>query len=286
MLAHGRHSRLKSRLGPVAEATAPAPAAPAALAALAVVAFAASLTPSPASAQATTKILVRVTSHDAKVIGSGVGGARVTIRDFQTGAILAEGIQEGSTGNTSAIMVTPRERGATVYGTDGAAGYLATLELSQPTMIEITAEGPLGTPHAIQRASKTMLAVPGRDVLGEGVLIELIGFTVELRSPAVDASLTAGTPFTVSVSVTMLCGCPTEPGGMWNADDIDVLVRVLDGGKEVATQPLSFAGTTSTYATQLTVSQTGLLELQVLALNDDTGNFGMASRTVVVKPAR
>ena len=275
----------RTRTAPQLPAPA-APAAPAALAALAVVVLAASLTPSPASAQATTKILVRVTSDDAKIIGSGVGGARVTIRDFQTGAILAEGIQEGSTGNTSAIMVTPRERGATVYGTDGAAGYLATLELSQPTMIEITAEGPLGTPHAIQRASKTMLAVPGRDVLGEGVLIELIGFTVELRSPAVDASLAAGTSFTVSVSVTMLCGCPTEPGGMWNADDIDVLVRVLDGGKEVATQPLSFAGTTSTYATQLTVSQTGLLELQVLALNDDTGNFGMASRTVVVKPAR
>lgn len=265
--------------------TAPLPRCPAALATIAMTFFAA---PSLAFTQATTptQILIRVTSHDAKIIGSGVGGARVTIRDFQTGAILAEGIQEGSTGNTSAIMVTPRERGATVYGTDGAAGYLATLELSQPTMIEITAEGPLGTPHAIQRASKTMLVVPGRDVLGEGVLIELIGFTVELRSPAVDASLAAGTPFTVSVSVTMLCGCPTEPGGLWNADDIDVLVRVLDGGKEVATQPLSFAGTTSTYATELTVSQTGRLELQVLALNDDTGNFGMASRTVVVKPAR
>jgi hypothetical protein len=249
------------------------------------VALAVCLTPSPVSAQATTKLLVRVTSHDAKIIGSGVGGARVTIRDFQTGAILAEGIQEGSTGNTDAIMVTPRARGATVYGTDGAAGFLAILELSQPTMIEITAEGPLGTAHAVQRASKTMLAVPGRDVLGEGILIELLGFTVEWQSPAVGASLVAGTPFKVAVSVTMLCGCPTEPGGLWNADEIDVIVRVLDGGKEVASQPLTYAGTRSTYGTELTVSHTGRLELQVLALNDATGNFGMASQAVDVRPA-
>ncbi len=264
--------------------TPTAPAAPAALAAPAVI-FAVvaltTLTPSPAPAQATT-ILVRVTSHDAKIIGSGVGGARVTIRDFRTGAVLAEGIQEGSTGNTSAIMVTPRERGATVYDTDGAAGYLATLQL----MIEITAEGPLGTPHAIQRASKTMLVVPGRDVLGEGVIIELLGYTVELQSPAVGASLVAGTPFTVAVSVTMLCGCPTEPGGLWDADEFDVVVRVLDGGTEVASQPLTYAGTRSTFATELAVSQTGRLELQVLALNDGTGNFGMATQTIDVKPAR
>jgi hypothetical protein len=273
--------------------TQPAPAAPAALAApavialavLAVVALAASLTPAPLSAQATT-LLVRVTSHDAKIIGSGVGGARVTIRDFRTGAVLAEGIQEGSTGNTSAIMVTPRERGATVYDTDGAAGYLATLQLSQPTMIEITAEGPLGTPHAIQKASKTMLVVPGRDVLGEGIIIELLGFTVELQSPAVDASLVAGTRFTVTASVTMLCGCPTEPGGLWDADRFDVMVRVLDGGKEIATHPLTYAGTRSTFATELTLSQTGRLELQVLALDDDKGNFGMASQTIEVQPAR
>ncbi len=264
--------------------TQTAPAAPAALAVLAVVALT-TLTPVTIAAQATT-ILVRVTSHDAKIIGSGVGGARVTIRDFQTGAVLAEGIQEGGTGNTSAIMVTPRERGATVYDTDGAAGYLATLQLSQPTMIEITAEGPLGTPHAIQRASKTMLVVPGRDVLGEGVIIELLGYTVELQSPAVGASLVAGTPFTVAVSVTMLCGCPTEPGGLWDADEFDVVVRVLDGGTEVASQPLTYAGTRSTFATELAVSQTGRLELQVLALNDGTGNFGMATQTIDVKPAR
>lgn len=243
--------------------------------------------PAVAAAQATTptRILVRVTSHDAKIIGSGVGGARVTIRDVQSGAILAEGIQEGSTGDTRAIMVTPRARDATVYGTEGAAGFLAILELTQPTTIEIAAEGPLGTPHAVQRASKTMLAVPGHDVLGEGIIIELLGFTVELQSPAAGASLVAGMPFTVVASVTMLCGCPTEPGGMWDADGFDVVVRVLDGDTEVASQPLTYAGTRNTYAAELMVPRTGRLQLQVLALDDDKGNFGWATRTVEMGPA-
>ncbi len=68
-----------------------------------------------------TQIVVRVTAHDAKIIGSAVGGATVTVVAVETGDTLATGVQEGSTGNTRNIMVNPRERGATVYDTPGAA---------------------------------------------------------------------------------------------------------------------------------------------------------------------
>lgn len=130
-----------------------------------------------------TKVMVRAVSRDAKIIGTNVGGARITIRDASNGRVLAEGVQEGATGNTRLIMVKPRERGSTVYGTEGAAGFLATLELQRPTTVEIIAEGPLGTPQSTQRASKTLLVIPGRDILGEGVLLEIHGFTVTLLEP-------------------------------------------------------------------------------------------------------
>ena len=242
--------------------------------------------PTVLAAQQSTTILIRVTAHDAKIIGSGVGGARVTVRDYETGVVLAEGIQEGSTGDTRAIMVTPRERGATVYDTEGAAGFLAQLNLSQPTMVEIIAEGPLGTPQALQRASKTMLAVPGQNVLGEGIAIELLGFTVELESPSTGAALVAGIPFPVTASVTMLCGCPTEPGGMWDSDQFQVIVRVLDAGSEMARQPLGYAGIRNMYTTTLTLPHAGRYELQVLALDPDRGNFGRASQAFDVKEPR
>ncbi len=130
-----------------------------------------------------TQVLVRAVSRDAKIIGSGVGGARITIRDAASGEVLAEGLQEGGTGETERIMVAPRVRGETVYDTEGAAGFLTTLELERPTVVEIVAEGPLGTPQSTQRASKTMLVIPGKDVLGDGVLLEIHGFTVTLLQP-------------------------------------------------------------------------------------------------------
>ena len=55
-----------------------------------------------------TSVLVRVVSKGAKVIGSGVGGASVRIVNLETGETLAQGKQEGATGETDRIMVQPR----------------------------------------------------------------------------------------------------------------------------------------------------------------------------------
>ncbi len=158
----------------------------------------------PAAAQAIpTKVMVRAVSRDAKVIQDPVGGARITIREVATGTVLAQGVQQGRSGNTELIMVKPRARGATVYDTPGTAGFLATLQLARPTVVEITAEGPLGNPQATQRASKTLLLVPGQHVLGEGVLLEIHGFIVDLLAPVAGAEVRAGQPLPVRVKVTM-----------------------------------------------------------------------------------
>src|SRR4030042_6984637 len=89
-----------------------------------------------------TKVTVRVVAKDSKVIGSGVGGAWVRIKNFETGEILAQGKQEGGTGETERIMVRSRRRGEIVYGTPGAAFFQAELPLERPTQIEIYTEGP------------------------------------------------------------------------------------------------------------------------------------------------
>ena len=58
-----------------------------------------------------THITVRVKTKDAKFIGTGIGGALVTIKDAETGEFLAKGVTEGTSGNTSLIMKTPKARG-------------------------------------------------------------------------------------------------------------------------------------------------------------------------------
>ena len=61
-----------------------------------------------------TRITVHVLSHDAKMIGSSMGGARVTIRAVDTGELLAEGVTRGTTGDTEKLVVEPARRGVPV----------------------------------------------------------------------------------------------------------------------------------------------------------------------------
>jgi hypothetical protein len=238
-----------------------------------------------ATATQTTKLVVHVVSHDAKVIGQGVGGARVTVKDVETGRELASGMQMGGTGSTPLIITTPRARGAEIYG--GAGSYTATLELSKPTRVEVIAEGPMGAAHATQRASKTLLLVPGRHIEGDGLVLELHGFTVELLPAAEGApapSAKAGQPYALRTRVTMLCGCPTEPGGTWDANGFDVTARLLKDGKVVVEAPLAYAGQTSTYSGSIVPPQAGNYQLELLAVSKGDPNAGLLSQPLVVSP--
>lgn len=245
---------------------------PAALVLLLVPALVSAQNPRP------TKLLVRVLSHDAKVIGSGVGGARVTIRDAGTGRVLAEGVQEGSTGDTETIIRAPRQRGATVFDVGETASFVAVLDLAEPTQVEVIAEGPLGTEHAKQRGSKTLLMVPGVDIVGEGLVLELNGFTVTVDEANVGEGIVD-----VRAKVTMLCGCPTEPGGLWDADRFQVVAALVREGETVARAPLGFAGETSYFEGRIAPPSPGTYELRVFALDPARANTGMASRTVTVR---
>jgi hypothetical protein len=151
-----------------------------------------------------TKIVVRVVSRDAKVIGSGVGGAFVRIRNVETGEVLAQGKQEGGTGDTDAIMNVPHRRGETLYGTSDAAFFEAEISLSKPTQIEIYTEAPLKYPQSLQKGSKTITLVPGKHIQGEGVIIELNGLIVNVLSPKPETSLKKGEEVLVRAEIRML----------------------------------------------------------------------------------
>jgi len=151
-----------------------------------------------------TKVLVRVVSKDAKVIGSGVGGASVRIANVETVETLAAGKQEGGTGDTELIMMEPRQRGKAVFGTSGAAFFLAEIQLDQPTRVEIQVEAPLAYPQARQRGSKTVTLIPGRHIVGEGIIIELDGLIVNILDPAAGGVLKKGADFSVRAEVKML----------------------------------------------------------------------------------
>lgn len=226
-----------------------------------------------------TSITVRVVAHDAKIIGSGVGGAVVSIRDAANGELLARGHQEGGTGDTNLIMREPWPRAGARFDTDGAAGFTASLDLLGPTVVEILAEAPMGRPPEERvRASRTMLLLPGHHVVGEGVVLELHGFTVEILEPSTQATWSGN----VTAKITMLCGCPTEPGGLWDSDRYTIWAEFVSADGDRSRADLRFTGETSHFEGRFEglSAPGGSGELTVYVSDDERGNFGMGRLTV------
>lgn len=232
--------------------------------------------PAPAQDAVPTQVVVRALSNDAKIIQDPVGGARITIENVETGEVLAEGRQTGDSGSTEKIMRQPHERGATIYDVPGAAKYETTVALEAPTRVRITAEGPLDYPQALQTTSKTVTLIPGEDVTGDGITLTLHGFIVEVLSPTA-ADVAPGERVPVRARVRMMCGCPTEPGGLWDANRYTIRAQLLRDGAVVAEAPLSFAGTTNEYDGTLTVPEEGATQIRVTASDADRVNFGTAT---------
>lgn len=187
-----------------------------------------------------TEITVRVVSKDAKFVGTSMGGARVTLRDAETGQLLATGVTEGSTGDTSKIM-GQRER-RTPMSDDGSAKFTAVLDLDRPHLVEVTAFGPLAQRQSAVPVSSTQWVVPGKHITGgDAWLLELPGLVVDVLDPPTHAQL-KGVPQKISLkaNVTAMCGCPIEPGGLWDANKYEVAALLARNGKVDRTIPLAY----------------------------------------------
>ncbi len=222
-----------------------------------------------------TRVMVRVIARDAKIIGSNVGGVLVRVSDAETGDLLAEGQQSGTTGSTQLIMSAARTRDMSLYNTEGAAGYLAEIPLTEPTVVNIVAMGPLGYSQAVRSASKQMLLVPGGHIEGDGVVLELHGFIVEILAP--EPLTPVGGTLDVKVRVRMMCGCPIEPGGMWDADNMTFVARLKADGRVVAAAELDYAGDSSIFGGKLIVPVArpeGDVTVEVIVADPGRQNIG------------
>ncbi|GJL77255.1 MAG: hypothetical protein NPINA01_02440 [Nitrospinaceae bacterium] len=230
-----------------------------------------------------TDITVRVISRDAKFIGTSMGGVLVTVSDAQTGEILSQGKTAGGTGDTNRIIKQPHKRGVPL-STESAAKFSATLELKEPRLIEVTAFGPLGQRQGANRVSAVQWVVPGKHLTGgDGWLLEMPGFIVDVLAPPTHLKL-KGTPQTVELKakVTMMCGCPIEPGGFWDANRYEVTALIRKNGEPFGKALLKYAGATSQFAGTMKVEAPGTYEAVVYAYDSSNGNTGLDKVTFVV----
>lgn len=150
-----------------------------------------------------TEITVHVKTKDAKFLGTLMGGASVSIKDVQTGELLATGLTVGGTGNTARIMKTPVTRGVPISDAS-AAKFTATIDIDEPRLIEVSAYGPMVNLQAANTVSATQWVVPGKHITdGDAWMLELPGFAVDVIAPPAPATL-KGVPQDVTITANVV----------------------------------------------------------------------------------
>lgn len=243
----------------------------------------AALVTMPALAQAEpTEITIRVLGKDSKFVGTSMGGMRITLKDGQTGELLAQGVTEGGTGDTELLMHEDRGRRATLSDAS-AAKFSATLDLDTPRLIEVEAYGPLGQLQSAVRVSSTQWVVPGKDVTGgDGWVLEVPGFVVDVLSPPAHVRIPAGkSSVPVSANVVLMCGCPIAPDGLWDADAYEVTALIRKDGAPAGEVTLGYAGETSQFKGEVPVEGPGVYEVTVFAYDPANGNTGLDRTTFI-----
>lgn len=133
-----------------------------------------------------TRLVVRVKSKDAKFIGTSMGGVLIVVKDAVTDEMLARGKTLGSTGNTQRIMREPHRRGVPLSD-DNTAKFEAVIDLDAPRLVTIEAHGPLSQRQAMITTSTQVWLIPGKDIVGDGVMLEIPGFAVDVLQPQAHA---------------------------------------------------------------------------------------------------
>jgi hypothetical protein len=164
------------------------------------------------------------------------------------------------------------------------------LHLDRPTLVEIAAQGPLGYPAAMQRASKTVLLVPGQDLTNDGIVLHLYGFIVQIEQPLPGEPLIAKDDVTLTASVRTLSGSLVRPHGDWDSRKVTIYGQVLIGDRVVERIQMFYSGTKSSFEAPFFVPTPAEapngVTLRVVAADGAGGNFGMGEANYPVLSER
>lgn len=231
-----------------------------------------------------TKIVIRAKARDAKFIGSSLGGAYVIIRNKVNQQILAEGKTTGSTGNTDLIMKNPRMRSSSIADAQ-TAGFLAKIDIEEPTFVSIEVVSPFNHRQAQAKVSTELWLIPGRDILGDGIILEIPGFIIDILKPRTHQYLSLNAikdkPFQIQANIVMMCGCIIDKGGVWNSDEIEVKGIIKKDGKYITDIQMSLIST-NLFEGNYLISAAGNYELILYAYNEKTGNTGIDKVNYVI----
>lgn len=226
-----------------------------------------------------TTILVRVVAHGSMVLGREVGGARITITDVASGQILASGLQQGETGDQNQIMRTPHLMNEPLYSSRASAYFTTTLDLTHPTLVDISAEGPLAYPASSQRGSTRVWLIPGHDLTNDGIVLALYGYIVQIQHPKPGEPLIAKDDVMLRASVRTLSGALVRPHGDWDSRTVHIYGEVLVDNHVLERLQLFYSGEKADFEAPFFVpvpkDAPDGITLRVVAADPAGGNFGV-----------
>lgn len=224
-----------------------------------------------------TKVIVRVKAKDAKFIGSSLGGAYVIIRNKTNQQILAEGKTSGSTGNTRSIMIEPQKRGRSISD-EQTAKFLASIDIDEPTFVRIEVKSPINNKQAQASVSTELWLIPGKDILGDGIILEVPGFIIDILKPRthhyIPLNSVKDKPFKIQANIVMMCGCTINKGGLWDSDKMEVKGILKKNGSFFREITLSLISV-NLFEGDVSLDTPGQYELIVYAYDSESGNTGV-----------
>lgn len=233
-----------------------------------------------------TRVVVRAIAHDAKFIGTSMGGIEVTIKKAGTGDVLAQGMIEGGTGDTDRLVRSDWKRYEQL-STPGAAHFETTLGLSEPVFVTVEASGPKGYPESAVTVSRQLWLLPGKHMDDDGIVLTFPGFVIDFQNDQTEFQLSDGSADGISIPITakvvMMCGCPTSPDGLWDSNPMEISAEIIRDGSVVDRFPLEFAGTMSTFSGLFKATEKGTYTIRITAFDDRTSNTGVARKNITVQ---
>ncbi|WP_256003942.1 hypothetical protein [Pedobacter deserti] len=225
----------------------------------------------------TTKIIVRAKAKDAKFLPASLG-VHVTIRNNMTGEVMAKGMATGGSGNTDVIMAEAIKRNQQLADA-GTSKFEASLELTDPTFVDIEVIASVNRRNGTKKITTQTWLIPGKDILGDGIVVEIPGFIVDILAPTTQQytrleSIKEG-KMPLKASITMACGCVISKGGTWDSEAFTTKAIIKHNGQKIGEIPLKITDVWNNFEAAIPITAKGDYEVHVYAYDPKTGNIGV-----------
>ncbi|MGA8855280.1 MAG: hypothetical protein WB492_13985, partial [Christiangramia sp.] len=161
------------------------------------------------------------------------------------------------------------------------AGFKASLNIDSPKFISVEAYAPINKKQAQVMSSTQLWVIPGKDIAGDGLILEIPGFVVDIVSPQTHERLASSENIELKANIVMMCGCPVSEDGIWDANQYEVKAILTNSegvSKEVELKQKEKA---SNFFADATLEK-GLYEVLIYAYDPVTGNTGVDKTNIIV----